>query len=118
MSGQGRYRTLWEHYYRDVQAIIYVLDSTDKIRVCVAKEELDQLLGHEDIRGSKIPILFFANKMDIPGAMSPEICAEEMELDRIRDKPWHITSSNAITGDGVSNGIEWLCTRLVSSGKK
>lgn len=63
MSGQGRYRSLWEHYYADVQAIIYVIDSTDKIRMCVAKEELDQLLNHEDIKRSKAPILFYANKV-------------------------------------------------------
>ena len=111
MSGQGRYRSLWEHYYSDVQAIIYVLDSTDKIRMVVAKEELDVLLAHEEIRSARIPIIFFANKvkfsgflstqqhlaeisfdqMDIAGALSPEECMEALELDRIRDKPWHIT---------------------------
>jgi ADP-ribosylation factor family len=63
MSGQGRYRSLWEHYYADVQAIIYVVDSTDKLRMCVAKEELEQLLHHEDIKRSSAPILFFANKV-------------------------------------------------------
>jgi hypothetical protein len=63
MSGQGRYRSLWEHYYADVQAIIYVVDSTDRIRMCVAKEELQQLLSHEEIKKSKAPILFFANKV-------------------------------------------------------
>lgn len=63
MSGQGRYRSLWEHYYSDVQAIIFVLDSTDKFRMCVAREELDQLLQHEEIRSGKAPILFFANKV-------------------------------------------------------
>jgi signal recognition particle receptor subunit beta len=63
MSGQGRYRSLWEHYYSDVQAIIYVVDSTDRIRMCVSKEELQQLLGHEEIKKSKAPILFFANKV-------------------------------------------------------
>ena len=115
MSGQGRYRSLWEHYYRDVQAIIYVLDSTDRLRACVAKEELLQLLNHEDIKNCRIPLLFFANKMDIPGAMAPDVCAEELELDRIRDKPWHIISSNSVTGYGVDEGIEWLCVRLTSS---
>jgi ADP-ribosylation factor-like protein 6 len=30
MSGQSRYRELWSHYYREVQAIIFVLDSTDR----------------------------------------------------------------------------------------
>ena len=28
--------------------------------------------------------------MDIPGSMTDEDCAEEMELTDIRDKPWHI----------------------------
>ena len=32
MSGQGRYRNLWEHYYKDVQAVIFVVDTSDKIR--------------------------------------------------------------------------------------
>lgn len=63
MSGQGKYRSLWEHYYADVEAIIFVLDSTDRLRMCVAKEELDQLLNHEEIKRTKAPIVFFANKV-------------------------------------------------------
>lgn len=47
MSGQGRYRNLWEHYYRDAQGIIFVIDSTDKFRMVVAKDELDHLLSHK-----------------------------------------------------------------------
>ena len=70
MSGQGRYRNLWEHYYQlvlafqcilnssifhlhlficftsEAEAIIFVLDSSDKLRMVVAKEELDLLLSH------------------------------------------------------------------------
>ena len=63
MSGQSRYRNLWEHYYTDCQAIIYVLDSTDRLRICVAKEELQQLLDHATIRAKRCPILLFANKV-------------------------------------------------------
>ena len=116
MSGQGRYRSLWEHYYTDVEAVIFVLDSTDRLRMCVAKEELTQLLSHEEIKKTRAPVLFFANKvstrrqkcnasfdfthksiyfltvqMDIPGALTPEECMDEMDLDIIRDKAWHIT---------------------------
>lgn len=29
--------------------------------------------------------------MDIPGALTPEECMDEMDLDIIRDKAWHIT---------------------------
>lgn len=118
MSGQGRYRSLWEHYYCDVQAIIYVLDSTDRYRMIVAKEELSQLLNHDAIVSSNCPIVFFANKMDIPGAMTADECIEELQLDRIRDKPWHIASSNALTGHGINEGIEWLCEHLENKGSK
>jgi len=47
MSGQGRYRSLWEHYYKETHAIIFVLDSADKLRMAVAKDELNQLLQHD-----------------------------------------------------------------------
>ncbi len=33
MSGAGRYRVLWEQYYREAQAIIFVIDSADKLRL-------------------------------------------------------------------------------------
>merc|ERR1719271_899001 len=62
MSGQGRYRNLWEHYYAEVGGIIFCVDSTDKIRMCVAKDELEQMISHADLPRD-VPIVFFANKM-------------------------------------------------------
>ncbi len=29
-------------------------------------------------------------------------------LERILDKPWHICASNAVTGEGLPEGVEWL----------
>lgn len=43
---KGRYRNLWEHYYKEVGGIIFCIDSTDQIRMCVALDELDALLSH------------------------------------------------------------------------
>ena len=117
MSGQSRYRTLWEQYYRDVHAIIFVLDSTDKIRMCVAKEELDQLLVHSDIKRSLCPMLFFANKTDSIDAFTPAECMNAMGLFHIRDRPWHMTASNAITGSGVLAGVEWLSEEIRAGNK-
>ena len=118
MSGQTRYRSLWEHYYSEVQAIIFVLDSTDRIRMCVAKEELDTLLNHPEIQNSPAPILLFANKMDLPGAMTPQECMEELALDNIKAKPWRITASNAVTGEGIDEGIDWLCDVVSGRSRK
>ncbi|XP_055086541.1 ADP-ribosylation factor-like protein 6 isoform X2 [Periophthalmus magnuspinnatus] len=108
MSGQGKYRSLWEHYYKDSHAIIFVIDSGDKLRMVVAKEELDTLLKHEDICNKKIPVLFFANKMDLQDAMSSNKITQALSLESIQDKPWHICASNAIKGEGLQEGLDWL----------
>lgn len=112
MSGQGRYRNLWEHYYRECNGIIFVIDSSDKLRMSVAKDELNMLLDNNDIKSRKIPILFFANKMDVRDALSSVKCSSVLELEQIRDKPWHICASNALTGEGLDEGTSWLSDQL------
>ncbi len=47
MSGQGKYRDLWPHYYEDADAIIWVVDSADRGRICVVRDELDLMLEHQ-----------------------------------------------------------------------
>ena len=112
MSGQGRYRNLWEHYYRECHGIIFVIDSSDKIRMTVAKDELNMLLSNSDIAQKRIPILLFANKMDVRDALSSVKCSSMLELEQIRDKPWHICASNAHTGEGLDEGVQWLADQL------
>jgi hypothetical protein len=36
----------------------------------VAKDELDNLLAHNQL-GKRVPLLFLANKMDLPTALAP-----------------------------------------------
>ncbi|GMI36890.1 hypothetical protein TrRE_jg11112 [Triparma retinervis] len=115
MSGEGRYRNLWEHYYESVQAIIYVIDSTDSLRLCVSSDELSTLLSHPSLSSRSLPLLFFSNKMDVPGALSPVEVMKGMELEEIKDRPWHITASNAITGAGVEEGVAWLSEKIIEN---
>ena len=108
MSGAGKYRNLWEHYYKDAQAIIFVIDCSDKLRMCVVKEELQAMLQHADTKG--IPTLFFANKIDISDHLNPVECVQYLDLDNVKDRPWHITPSNALSGAKPSkNGPWYVC---------
>ena len=66
----------------------------------------------KDIRSRKIPILFFANKMDVREAMSSVKVSQTLGLERIMDKPWHICASNAVTGEGLHEGVEWLTSQI------
>jgi len=47
-----------------------LVDSSDKMRMVVAKDELDLILQHPDIVGKKVPILFYANKIDLRDALT------------------------------------------------
>ena len=75
--------------------------------MCVAKDELETMLAHHELPPD-VPLLFFANKMDRPQAMSPVECVQSLELDRITDRAWHIAASNALNGEGLDEGITWL----------
>lgn len=33
MSGAGRYRSLWEHHFKGCQGIVFVIDSSDRMRL-------------------------------------------------------------------------------------
>ena len=112
MSGQSRYRNLWEHYYRQTDAIIFVIDSSDKMRLVVCKEEFESMLNHADIKNRNIPILILANKIDIRGACSTNDIRGELELDRIRSKTWRIFGSNALNGEGVNEAFDWLAQEI------
>lgn len=108
MSGQSAYRGLWESYYADVDAIVWVLDSADRLRMSLAKVEIEALTTHTEFIGRHVPLLIFANKMDLNNALSPVECMQLLNLDNLKDNPWHITASNAVSGDGVDDGMKWL----------
>lgn len=117
MSGQGRYRDLWEHYYKDCEGIIFVIDSSDRLRLAVVKDELDLMLQHPNICSRYVPVLFLANKKDLRDGMSSIKIACSLHLERIQDKPWYICTTNALNGDGVQEGIQWLTQQICDKSK-
>lgn len=68
-------------------------------------------------RRPDIPILFFANKMDLKDALPSIKISQLLGLQSFPHKNWHIQASNAITGDGIQDGIEWLIFQI-SNNKK
>ena len=49
------YHTTLPRHYQDCSGIIFTIDSCDKIRMCVAKDELLTLLNHADLRNVRSP---------------------------------------------------------------
>merc|ERR1712235_59514 len=112
-SGQGRYRNMWEMYYKDAQAVIFVIDSADRLRMAVARDELEGILSHDDITKNNSLFLFFANKMDMADSCTPAEVTHILDLPTLlRGKAFHIQGSNALTGEGVQDGLTWMAQKL------
>ncbi|XP_022226826.1 ADP-ribosylation factor-like protein 6 isoform X1 [Drosophila obscura] len=112
MSGATRYRNLWEHQFKNCQGIIYVIDSSDRMRFVVVKDELDLVLQHPHLCNRIVPILFYGNKSDAEDSLSSVKIAAALSLENIKEKPWHICSSNAISGEGLGEGVQWLVQQM------
>ncbi|KAI9205340.1 ADP-ribosylation factor family-domain-containing protein [Polychytrium aggregatum] len=110
MSGQGKYRDLWEHFYtNELDAIIFVIDASDHQRICVVRDEFEGMLKHPAIQSKRIPILLFANKMDLEAGMTVAEISTALGLESIREHNWHIC---ALYCQGVHQGLEWLADEL------
>ncbi|CUS23096.1 LAQU0S08e02036g1_1 [Lachancea quebecensis] len=110
VGGQDKIRPLWRHYFRNTEGIIFVVDSNDRSRISEAREVLQRMLNEDEIRNAVL--LVFANKQDLPEAMSAAEITEKLGLHSIRQRPWFIQATCATSGEGLYEGLEWLSNNL------
>ena len=55
-----------------------------------------------------VPLLVYANKQDLVGALTADDLAEALNLFTIRDRPWQIQGCSAKDGEGLQEGMEWV----------
>merc|ERR1712124_15718 len=112
VGGQDKIRPLWRHYYQNTQGLIFVIDSNDRDRIEDAREELTKMLNEEEMRDAVL--LVFANKQDLPNAMTAAEITEKLGLHSMRNRQWFIQSACATTGDGLYEGLDWLSRTLAA----
>eukprot|EP00918_Siedleckia_nematoides_P091252 GHVU01200483.1.p1 GENE.GHVU01200483.1~~GHVU01200483.1.p1 ORF type:complete len:184 (+),score=18.06 GHVU01200483.1:117-668(+) len=115
VGGQDKIRPLWRHYYSNTHGLIFVVDSNDRDRIEDAREELHRMLAEEELRDAVL--LIFANKQDMPNAMTAAEVTDKLALHTIRHRNWFIQSTCACTGDGLYEGLDWLSRTLAQKTK-
>ena len=105
VGGQKTLRSYWRNYYEATDGMVWVVDSADVRRLRDCKDELRKLLGEEKLAGASL--LIFANKQDIPGALTKEEIAAVLELETLGKRHWRIESCSAFTGEGLLEGFDW-----------
>lgn len=109
IGGQDKIRRLWHNYYANCDAIVFVVDSNDRVRLQTAKEELHKLMNHPFLKHA--PFLIFANKQDLPDALEVSTLIKELELNRTRSR-WKVAECTATQGLGIDDGFQWLADTI------
>ncbi|KAF9187980.1 hypothetical protein BGZ51_000915 [Haplosporangium sp. Z 767] len=112
VGGQDKIRPLWRHYYTGTQGLIFVIDSQDRDRIDEARQELHRIISDREMKDCLL--LVFANKQDLPGAMTPAEVTERLQLHTMRERPWYVHPSCATTGEGLFEGLNWMSQNVKS----
>lgn len=118
VGGQEKLRQLWKHYYEGANAIIYVIDSNDRERMTLAKAELERLLVDPMLANATLLVL--CNKQDLPNRLSPSQIVDILGFrgtasELVRSRKWYVQGCCAHSGEGLFEGLDWLCAHLPNS---
>lgn len=112
VGGQHKIRQIWQHYYQSTDALIFVVDSSDRTRIEEAHEELVKMLNKEEVKNAVL--LVFANKQDLPSAMSTAELIDALGLHNLQGREWFVQHACATNGEGLYDGLDWLTSALAS----
>merc|ERR1712050_739182 len=106
LGGQTSIRPYWRCYYSNTDAVIYVVDSADRDRIGISKQELVSMLEEEELKNAILVVL--ANKQDMDQAMSVTEVHQALGLEALKSRTFQIFKASAIKGEGLDESMEWL----------
>ena len=109
-TGQQSIRPYWKNYYKNTDALVFVVDSSDEARMDEAVSVLDDLLHKEDDLAGK-PVLLLGNKQDLLNAMDMEQLIGIFS-DTIGSATFAAHGVSAVSGEGLQAAFEELVRML------
>ena len=112
LGGQVTLRVIWDKYFADSHAVVFVVDSADRERLAEARTELEAIVKHKSMQDA--PVLVVVNKQDVESALTVEDVIQKLDIDAgvrfVRFQP-----TSALEGSGVDEGISWLLQTIQQS---
>ena len=116
MSGRAQYRKMWNDFYQQSMAIVFVVDASRILRLGVVKEEWKRILQHPSVKRRKTPILVMLNKLD----HATDTDDPHVTLNQIRNvlpEEEHggevqYRTCSGMTGEGIGEGFQWIATTV------
>nr|QXF29050.1 Arl13 [Gefionella okellyi] len=93
LGGGKSLRGIWPRYFSEVHGCIYVVDASDPERIEESKQTFMEAIAETHMQGK--PLLIFANKQDVDGALSAADVADRLDLASIHSHSYHIAACTA-----------------------
>ncbi|GER25263.1 ADP-ribosylation factor [Striga asiatica] len=106
-------RSIWEKYYEEAHAVIYVIDAACPSRFEDSKSALEKVLRHEELQGA--PLLILANKQDLEDAVSVDELSQYLDLKKLDERVYTYQAVSAIDGLGIKESVNWLVDAMERS---
>eukprot|EP00898_Chlorokybus_atmophyticus_P006876 jgi/Chlat1/718/Chrsp104S01199 len=107
LGGQASLQTIWDKYFEEANAVLYVFDSTCPERFAEANGALNRALSSQALAGA--PLLVLASKQDLQRATSPVDVAKVVNIDEIsQHRLCAVRPASSFDGSGVMDAVEWL----------
>ena len=131
-SGQPRHRQNWRIFYQESDAVVFVIDATNKFKLKNVKLLIQDLANDPYIKQKKMPILFLAHKQDLVQTNSEQTGMEvdiqkviQPDVTILKQKIKGIPVSQVIKSsafgnefkDGFQMGVKWIYTMLCKQNK-
>ncbi|KAI3386895.1 hypothetical protein SNEBB_004539 [Seison nebaliae] len=122
LGGHIQARKVWKNYFPAVDAVVFLVDISDKDRMIEARSELQSLISDEQV--SQCPVLVLGNKMDLPTAISEmeakyylgvtEMCTGKGNVPRVdlARRPIELYLCSVLNREGYGEGFRWLSQYL------
>ncbi|PWA87044.1 GTP-binding protein 1 [Artemisia annua] len=124
---QSGLRSIWEKYYEEAHAVVFVVDASCPSRFEESKSALENIqhinmlpekvLRHEDLQGA--PLLILANKQDLADAVSAEELAQYLDLKKLDERAYAFEGVSGYDGwkiSGLGNGSSRVTGIEIPSG--
>ncbi|KAI8476574.1 MAG: small arf-related GTPase ARFRP1 [Monoraphidium minutum] len=122
LGGAPGLRAIWDKYFADSHAVIFVVDAAAPERWDEAAAAFERVAASRELGGA--PVLVLANKQDAGGAAGMAEVAERFGLTGAaagaprRGAPCIVQPSSAHTGQGLNDGMKWLIEAVKKSPRR
>lgn len=110
VGGSQNLRTYWNQYVKKTHVMVFVVDSTDDIRMQLARHELHRLLEE----APQLPLMVLANKQDCRSALTISDIYSELSLHRVQGlrEVTLLATSAVYDGCGSSTSLQTVRSML------